>query len=69
MPLSPAPPTGTDLAVLTARSGAARSGAFRSGFAPTFVEGDTPGSDGPFYGWREEKVPQTAWTLANEVED
>jgi hypothetical protein len=59
----------TDLAVLTARSGAGRSGAFRSGFAPKFVEGDTPGSDGPFYGWHEEAPPVTAWTPADEVED
>ncbi len=56
--------TSTQLAYLTARSGAGRSGAMRSGFAPKETEGDTPGSAGPRYVWREQQEDrtETAWT-------
>ena len=57
-------------APLTARSGVLRSGAGRSGFSPNFVVGETPGTAGPFYGWKaqspaaSESTPEitTTWT-------
>jgi hypothetical protein len=54
----------TQLAYLTARSGAGRSGAMRSGFAPKQTEGATPGSTGPRYAWREQQEDRvaTTWT-------
>ncbi len=53
--------SGSDRAVLTARSGAGRSGAIRSGYAPTKTQGLTPGSAGPFVIWRQVKRAVTAW--------
>ncbi len=54
--------TSNQLAYLTARSGAGRSGAIRSGFAPGETEGNTPGSAGPRYVWRELPRVVTTWT-------
>jgi len=53
----------TELARNTARVGVMRIGAFRIGFVPNDVEGETPGSQGGIYKWREEKVTETVWTL------
>ena len=57
--------SGTDLALTTARVGAARVGSFRVGFIPCAVTG--PGS--PWFGeyiWDEVHPPTTQWTLQNE---
>jgi hypothetical protein len=52
----------TQLAITTARSGSANSGSCRSGFAPNETQGETPGSQGPFYVWRQQYPPVTTWT-------
>ena len=57
--------SGTDLALTTARVGAARVGSFRVGFIPCATTG--PGS--PWFGeyiWDELKPPTTQWTLLTE---
>jgi len=57
--------SGTDLALTTARVGAARVGSFRVGFIPCATTG--PGS--PWFGeyiWDELKPPTTQWTLQSQ---
>jgi len=57
--------SGTDLALTTARVGAARVGSFRVGFIPCAVTG----AGSPWFGeyiWDEVTPPTTQWTLQNE---
>ncbi len=54
----------TDLAILSCPFGVARFGASRFGFCPDDVEGagtDEPGE----YVWKEDKPPETCWTLVS----
>lgn len=53
---------GHERALLTARAGVARAGAIRSGYAPSRVDGNTPGSSGPFPVWDEVALPTSSWT-------
>jgi len=58
----------TELALLTARVGVGRVGAIRLGFAPKYTEGDTPGSIGPRYVWREQADDRATGTWTEVVE-
>ena len=54
----------TDVAILVARSGAARCGAFRCGFVPKFTSNESGSAPGPFYAWAERKqdADGTTWS-------
>lgn len=56
--------SGSQTAILTARSGCARSGASRSGFTPRFTRNSSGTLPGPFYGYyRPDPLSGTASTL------
>ena len=56
--------SGNEVAILTARFGAARFGASRFGFCPKDTKGVAIGTAGPFYTWWKRQYQATAsWTL------
>lgn len=55
--------SGNQIAILTARVGAARVGAFRIGFVPRDTQGVNPGTSGGFYKHRRLYNTTTTYTL------